>query len=227
MEMTLEPIIEYKMTPLEGKAYKVCLQWIVLSRKQFPEYRHTPWKKGGDPRKSLLFKYAYKLVRETQGLIPDDEYRLYIKAQLDILQAIHIGHTHPSIEPMCLAGDKAWVRWKMWKRKYDNITKRQTMEDVNLDVITLPTIVKELTQTKVYLAGMCGGQPTSEWVRCGHVDMERWIGLGKVSPFYALMSPWVKKYCSLTHVNVDVELHRKSITPEVEEKFNKIFDYES
>ena len=223
MDFSLEPIFEYEMTSLQAKAYKLGLQWLVLSRKEFPNYLHDKgYPKKGDPRRSLLFKCCYKVIRETQGLIPDNEYKLFIKAQLDILKSITIGDRHPRIGPMCLAGDKAWVRWKMWKQKYDKIVKKgQTKEDVNLDVVPLPIITKELLSTKTFLEGRFEGIIKEEHIMMAHKDIERWVSIGKVSGFYAVLSPWVQKYCK--SLSIDIDLYNKSITPEVRDFFNKHF----
>lgn len=225
-EFSLEPIIDYEMTPLQAKAYKLGLQWLVLSRKCFPNYRHSKgYPRKGDPRRCMLFQCCLKAVRETQGLIPDNEYKFYIKAQLDVLRAIDIGGRHPQIEPNCLAGDKAWVRWKIWKRQYDKLAKGgSSKEEAGLDVTPLADIIKELNTTKAFLEGRFEGHPKEEQIMMGHRDMERWITLGKVSGYYASLSPWVKKYCKT--LTVDLELYTKSITPEVKEHFNNQFAYE-
>jgi hypothetical protein len=227
MAELLEPIIEYQMSDLEAKAYKVGLLWLGLTRKHFPEYKHSGgYPKKGDPRKSSLFKWCYKLVRETQGLIPDNEYVLYIKAQLDVLKAIDMGAgRHPRIEPQCLAGDKAWVRWKLWKRKYDMIAKRSTKEDVGLDVTPFDMIVRDLRSTKAFLSGRFGGDPKEEQIMMAARDMERWVALGKVSPIYALLSPWVRRHCP--HLVVDLDLYKPSITAEVTNYFAELFPNET
>ena len=56
------------MTPEEELACKIVLIWNEKTRTIFPNYSH-PKIKVGDPRKSLIFKIAYKLCRETAGLL--------------------------------------------------------------------------------------------------------------------------------------------------------------
>ena len=226
MEFSLEPIFEYQMTELQAKAYKLALQWLVLSRKNFPNYRHSKGlPKKGDPRKCNLFRHCYKAIRETNGLIPDGEYKLFIKAQLDVLKAIDMGGRHPAIEPNCLVGDKAWVRWKLWKRKYDQITKRgQTKEEVGLDAVPFSEIVKELESTKKFLTSRFDGEPREESISMACKDLERWISIGKISGFYAALSPWVQKYCK--NLTIDVDLYAKSATAEVISYFKNHFAYE-
>ena len=68
----------------------------------------------GDPRKSNLFRHCWKLRRETNGLLEKSEYKNYVKANLFIVK-INGG----AVDPVCITGDKAWIRYKVWKRKYD------------------------------------------------------------------------------------------------------------
>jgi len=209
-----DPIFEYKMNELEATAYKIGLLWLELSRKYFPDYKHTSkFPKKADPRKTSLFKYCYKLARETKGILKFSDYSLYIKAQLQILKHIQLGNTHPLIEPGILVGDKAWIRWKIWKKKYDAMQKRQTLEDVDLDKVPIDKIKKELKNTKEFLSIKFSSYPTEKEMIMLATDMERWIALGKVSPFYALMSPWIKKYCK---IKTDLSLFESSI--------NQVFD---
>jgi hypothetical protein len=226
MEFSLEPIIEYDFSDLESQAYKVCVLWISLSRKVFPEYKHgTGLPKKGDPRKCQLFKYAYKLIRESQGVIKPEDLSLYIKSQLDMLKAITQQSDFPFIGPQILVGDKAWIRWKMWKRQYDAISKRQTLDEANLDMIPFEAVKKGLEETKQFLIGKFEGEPKEEQIMMGHVDMSRWVGLGKVSPFYAILSPWVKKYVKI--VNLDPLVYEKSVTQDVIDLFKNLFHYET
>ncbi len=220
----LEPILDYKMDPMEAKAYKIGLLWLYLVKKAFPKESTPGYPKKGDPRKSLLFKYCYKLLRETQGLIEEGEYKLYLKAQIDLLKSIDMGGYHPQIVPQCIAGDKAWIRWKIWKKKFDNVSKVSTKKDVGLDAKSLELIIKELKQTKDFLAGRFGAQPTEEQIMMAARDMERWIALDKVSPYYAILSPWFNKHCK--NVTIDLSLWKSSVDDEITSNFKKIFDYE-
>src|SRR5579885_1638384 len=102
MEYNLDPIFEYNMNAEETLAYKLGLLWMAISDKLMPDYKYaTRYPKKGDPRKSSLFKYCWKLSRETKGLIDVKDYKLYIAAQIHMLMAIEIGNTHPNIGPWC------------------------------------------------------------------------------------------------------------------------------
>ena len=160
-EVKLEAILDYDLDELEAKAYKLCLIWIERSRKIFPDYQHSGMKRG-DPRKSLIFKYCYKLVRETQGVLEDKDYALYIRAQLDVLRHINTGKkTAPLIDANCLVGDKAWKRWKLWKRKYDAVTSKPT----ELSQVTAPGIAKAISGlefTKEFIVKTLGANASFE-----------------------------------------------------------------
>lgn len=223
----LSPIINLKMSDLEAKAYKVALLWMSISHEVFPNYAHSKgFPKTGDPRKSMLFKYCYKLIRETQGLVPDNEYSQYIRAQLDIMRAIRIGDCHPYIGPQILVGDRAWIRWKVWKKKLKSITDNSSLEDVGLDKTDEDMVIKELIQTKKYLEGKFNGTFQEHQIMMAKHDMERWVALEKVSPFYVILSPWSQKHCNFKNV-FDQELYSASITPAIKIKFKELFVNES
>jgi len=227
--MDLEAIIEYKMDDLEAKAYKLCLLWEKQIRKEFPNEHHTRLRKKGDPRKSLLFKYCYKLIRETKGLIPDEEYKLYIAAQLHILKLQNDGEVHALIEPWILVGDKAWRRWRLWKSYYDKeALKPKTSEDFEVN----PSLaLVELSRTKKFLIQELGDPPKIERMENKIKDLSfvRWVTVGKVTPYYVLLSPFIKKLLGENLEEVflfDFDVYRRVICEEVQEYFNKEFNYE-
>lgn len=220
MEYNLDPIFEYNMSDEEIFAYKLGLLWMAISNKLFPDYKYASgFPKKGDPRKSSLFKYCYKLTRETKGLIDVKDYKLYIAAQLYILRAIEIGNAHPLIGPSCLVGKKAWVRWKIWKRKYDNIGKSKTLEDVGLNKTNFEEVKKELDKTKKFMDNKFGIL-TEEVFQLKAKEIERNISLGTISGFYAALSPWVAKYCKLGDHDLT---YFKTTDQQGCEYFNKLF----
>lgn len=214
-----EDIIEYAMKPLEILAYKVGAIWLHKSKKTFPDYNHSKgFPKLGDPRNSMIFKICYKLVRETQGILGLEDYALYIQAQLDIIK---INSKDPIIDPSCLIGDKAWNRWLVWKNKYDKKFKVYDQQEIKNSE---QRIVAELKKTKQFFFGRFEGEPKEEQIMMASTDLLRWISLGKVSYYYALMSPWVKKHCNTDAL--DMDFHKKSIDSKIKEEFKIIFDYE-
>jgi hypothetical protein len=229
-DMRLDAIVDYEMDELEAKAYKLCLIWLDRSRKIFPDYQHTKLKRG-DPRKSLVFKMCYKLVRETNGVIPDEEYPLYIRAQLDVLRHIVVNSkAHVLIDPGCLVGDKAWVRWKLWKKKYDTVSQKPQ----EVSQVTHPGIAKALDgleKTKEFITKTFGANPSIDKYQESKTNNNfyRWVNLGKISPYYIAISPFVAKIFTaddLAKLNFDLSVYRPCITDIVHLKFKELFPNE-
>lgn len=224
----LDAIIQYEMNPLEAKAFKIALLWQDLAGKEFPGYQHVRLRKTGDPRKSILFKYCYKLVRETQGIIPDHEYRLYILAQLHILKNF-TKESYARIDPAILVGDRAWKRWKRWKYLYDRkVREEQTPlnEEGGRPNIFMEN---ELKRTKQFFEKTYGRLPTYAQIDQAMHDhtMIRWVTMARVSPYYILLSPYVKKSLGGSTLNevflFDLGVYEGSITPEIKAVFQKMF----
>jgi len=223
---------DFDFDELELKAYKLCLIWIDKSRKIFPRYKHTAMK-SGDPRKSLMFKVCYKLVRETQGVLKEDEYPLYIRAQLDVLRHIYINNTRktqPLIDANCLVGDKAWKRWKLWKNKYDSISSKPSEVSQPIGPGTIKAL-EGIERTREFFAKTFGANPTIEKYRESYINnnLFRWINFGKISPYYIAMSPYIAstlKPEDYKRINFDPDLYKPCITDEVIKKFKEIFFYE-
>lgn len=229
----LEAIIQYDMNELEAKAFKVALLWEEVSRKEFPNYQHARLRRKGDPRKSLLFKYCYKLVRETQGIIPDAEYRLYILAQLHILKNISTTNIHARIDPGILCGEKSWKRWNVWKRLYDQKKKEYEQETPVADKISSnPMIESELIRTKKFFFEKYDRDPNYQQIHQAMHDhtMIRWVTIDRVSPYYILLSPYVTRSLEgrglESYFLFDLSVYRESITPEIEDIFRKVFVHE-
>lgn len=215
----LELIIKYKMSDLEAKAYKICLMWHDLCKKEFPNERHVKISKNKDPRKTTLFKYCYKLIRETKGLLSNDkEYYLYITAQLQIMKLMKEGEIHALIEPQILVGEKAWKRWKLWKKKYDKkLRSIQTAEE--LGITTNKSRIKiELRNTKKFI--------TQSNIDVESVDLLKLQSNGQISSYYIALSPLARKNINRNNIKFDYDLYKPSITPEIEEFFKKEFEYE-
>jgi len=220
------------MSDLEAKAFKVALLWEKTVKQELPGYNHTRLKKG-DPRKGSLFRYCYKLVRETEGLLESYEYKLYITAQLHVLKNIkdQTG-VHALIDCNCLVGDKAWKRWKMWESHYKRrIIQPKDSEDLNITA-TKSRIVEELNRTKKFLLEQFKHYPTADEYKPLVFDhtLIRWLTLGKLSPYYALLSPHLTKCLGGKTVEeafmFDLGVYKRSLTPEIETYFEEEFSEE-
>jgi len=232
MVQDLEKILEFKMTELESKAYKLALIWEELVKTELPKHKIvTSLKKKGDPRKSTLFKYTYKLATETNGLLPDAEYRLYITAQLQILKAITDGKVHARISPECIVGDKAWRRWKLWKSRYDKIVEAKKPEVANLSASD-SKIIAEINRTKDFLVKQFGHPPTQDDITRSIKEkfMVKWISINKVCPYYAILSPFLKSALNgkpIEHVFLfDLTIYQTSLNDAIISHFRDVFSHE-
>lgn len=219
----------YRMDDLEGKACHITQMWLEQSRKAFPNYRHARMKKG-DPRKSLIFKIAYKLARETQGVLEFQDYSLYIRAQLDVLKYINSGKEHPLIDANCLVGEKAWKRWKLWKKRYDTL-KNKPQETVATG-IGFQKAMDGIEKTKEFLTKTFNSDLSFERFKESYINNNifRWISLGKISPYYLAISPFVKNLFSehdFKKINFDINVYKNCINETVQAFFVKSFPNES
>lgn len=227
--MRLDAILDFEMNELEAQAYKLTLLWVELSHKIFPNYKHGKLK-AGNPMKSAIFRQCHKLAREKQGILEEKDYKLYITAQLDILRKINLNNAHPMIDVGCLTSPQAWKRWKLWKKKYDQST--QTVSEAGSDFkIANPKVIEILHRTKEFLFQQASGQPTLEimekWIAAK--DFQRWINLGKISPYYLVLSPFAQKLCKIEEfekINFDPLHYKNSLTSDVEFLFKELFPYE-
>ncbi len=228
--MGLEAILQYNMTELEAKAFKVCLIWQATMDQELPKYHKIRLPKG-DPRKSLLFKYCYKLVRETIGLIPDDQYKFYVLAQIRSLKMISDGTVHALIEPGCLVGDKAWRRWKIWKYKFEKQSTKSLFEGDSSDIKAVDSqIAADFKRTRNFFAtnfGEAYGRKEVEGAIASK-DIIKWAAFSKVSPYYLIISPLIKN--NFTDIensfSIDVDFYRKAITPEIKAVFKEMFPWD-
>jgi hypothetical protein len=227
-DMRLQAIIDYEMNEEEIAAYELALVWVDLSRKFFPDYNHTGFKKG-DPRKSLIFKYCFKLRRERAGLIAEKDFALYIRAQLDVLKYLSTKSKTPIlVDPHCLVGDKAWVRWKLWKKKYESITHKPEQKTIGP---ALTKIFACLENTKEFLVKNLGNNPNYEKFceMYTNKNIFRWVKLGKISPYYLVCSPFISKLFTeddYKSLNLDMKIYKDCITSEVQDKFKEMFPNE-
>jgi len=221
----LEPIIRYRMDSAESKAYKIALMWEDECRRELPGESWVRLKKNSDPRKSLLFKYCFKLAREIKGIIPDPEIQMYIKAQIQVLKSIKHGDVHALVEPGCLVGDKAWRRWKFWKYRY-NKKIGMIPSSGEMNIRTPEGKIKvEIASALDFLMKM--GCTDFKELAARKDDFRRWHRSGEISSFYVVMSPWVRRiFDDPSNLDFDHLYYRASMTPAAEEYFREAFRHE-
>jgi hypothetical protein len=233
-KLGLETILEWKMSLEEGEVFHIALTYEHEYKRIFAEesdgqaIRRNSLPRRSDPRRSNLYRQCWKLRRETRGLIEQHEYKNYIHANLFIIK-INGGH----VEPNCITGDKAWIRYKVWKRRYD-----QKMADIGAQIpppsvsTTNPKIIAEIDRTRKFLFEKCDGSPTFEkikkFIESGVFRL--WVATSRVSPYYLTLSPFVEKTNlkdSLFSVcNSSEALIREKITQEIKDYFNHEYKYE-
>lgn len=214
------------MTTPEAETYKIALLWEKEVEKHTPNNLKTAeWRrrnklpKKRDPRTSHLFRYCWKLRRETRGLLTTEEMPLYITANLTVLKA-YKGY----MEINTLCGDKAWIRWKIWKRLYDK--KMAQVNHKEPPPVIDTKLNRELLRTKKFVYERCEGQPTeskiAEFIDNGYFKL--WIMQGKISMIYVMLSPFVKPYIERLseECEFDPTLYKKDVTDDTV----RFFEYE-
>lgn len=218
----LEEILKYEMDDMQAAAFKMSLMWEKLCPEQFPDADCSRLRKKGDPRKSNLFRYCYKLVRETNGLIDPADYKLYILSQLHILK-INKGR----VDPNCLCGDKAWRRWQLWKSHYDKKNNAYHATQAAEDTPNFRRIKTALKDTKKYLDSK--GVNTLEAVteKLKDRSLIRWVTNAKINPIWAVLSPELKEALGDKNLSdvfkFDFSVYKSSITPEIEVFYKQLF----
>jgi hypothetical protein len=230
-DYSLEPIVEYKLDPVQAKAYKVMILWLVTSRKVFPDFKMALNRMPkGDPRKSHLWKVCFKAVRMLDGKLKDEDLRLYVTAQLHVMRAITDGEAHPNVTPEIMCSQKSWARWCVWKKKYEATVAARSVDTAKIENPADPALTEDLEKAKKFLERIFRRQPTYDDIEIAVTDRSliRWTKLKKISPLYAALSPWVRK--ALNGVNLQlylqVDLAGVKVTPALEDQFRKVFPHE-
>jgi hypothetical protein len=231
-DLMLDLILQYNMTEIEAKAFKIACIYLEKSRKMFPNYQHYCLPKG-DPRKSDLFRHCHKLVREKQTKIADSDYKLYVHAQLDILRNIKKGDIHPFITPSCLAGDKAWKRWLLWKSRYDKLIESRASSAAQVDIHSPEKIKKDLWRTKQFFLAWFDrleAKDTKDALK--DRTLFHWFQTGSVCGYYFILSPLVNQWLQKNPIDlkkeygIDLTLYKNALQPPLVEHFNMEFPYD-
>jgi len=215
-----EKIITFKMCPKEAKAFRLALLWISLTKKFLPQDASvsTATLPKGDPRKGYLFKQCWKLIRETTGLLEEQDYKYYFAAQLKMLKNVQKKNGHAHVSHNCFVGPKAWVRWKIWKKKFDEVAAET---NIPASFHNDDASIKELDRTKVFFQKNAVSEFNID-------DIKDWINSGSISLIYVGLSPKVKKIATdlSAEFNFDPSLLDRKLTPKVQDHFQDIFSEE-
>lgn len=231
-----EKIIDYNMNQLETKALRLCVLWTNLTDKEFPNYATNKLPKNGDPRKTYLFKIFYKLAKETEGVLNESEYELYITAQLQILKNLSFKEVHALIDPNCVIGEKAWVRWKVWKNKYNSIkkssdTKASVLANIKPEIqVNRAMIIGQVKSSNDWINKNLNSQASvkiyEELIKSGLI--KKWVSMDRVSPYFIVSSNNLflafknLKIEPKSYFNFDYSLYEKTVNSDnaIKEKIN-------
>lgn len=232
----LETILKYGMTSQEARAYKVQCIFIEQVRAVFPEMVRYRYPKN-DPRKTYQFKLCYKLLRETQHNIRDIDYPLYVRAQLDIIKVVtQKNDTEPNVSATCLVGEKAWKRWLVWKKMYENrlLKRAATAEEAGVDANQHNRVMLALKNDKEFLTKRLKSVTKGTILKAvSDRLMLRWVATKQISPYYALLCPILNAWLKKRNLSVDDMFHldfgfyRPGITDEIETYFSREFTDET
>lgn len=222
----LDAIFEWNMSSAEAETYRIALIWEQEVEKIAPPYvKNSEWHrknhlpKKGDPRKCLLFKHCWKFRRLTIGLLKEEEIRLYIVANLTVLKA-----NNAYMEANVLCGDQAWIRWKIWKRHFDRKMAEETSSPP--PPVAEDRVTRELLRTKRFIYEKCEGivnQTTIDNL-FNRGSIKLWIQQGKISIYYIMLSPFMKKY--IQPLSKDCCFDPKLFLEKIDKQIERYFQYE-
>jgi hypothetical protein len=180
---------------------------------------------------------CYKLLRETQHNIRDIDYPLYVRAQLDIIKVVtQKNDTEPNVSATCLVGEKAWKRWLVWKKMYENrlLKRAATAEEAGVDANQHNRVMLALKNDKEFLTKRLKSVTKGTILKAvSDRLMLRWVATKQISPYYALLCPILNAWLKKRNLSVDDMFHldfgfyRPGITDEIETYFSREFTDET
>lgn len=221
-----ELIARYSLVGLEARAVRLMHEWCSAVEKMLPGHA-KPSVGRGDPRRTHFFKVCYKMCRETEAFIPESEHPLYVRAQIDILRSIKLRKGHANVDVVCLAGDRAWRRWKVWKKKYDGLVAMRTPKaDERVPKAPMPKVSAALRKTREYLrrSGRLPMTPDSAAAMRSDGSLAVALNAGLVSPYYLVLSPSCRGLLSSPGgLGFDVEVYSASLDESAVKLFEEVF----
>jgi hypothetical protein len=119
----------------------------------------------------------------------------------------------------------------MWRKHHEReILKPQSSDQAGV-LASESSIIMRLTLTRKFLHEQFKGHPTvPQYQRLvSDLTLIRWLTLEKMSPYYGILSPLLKKALGSNVEEAfmfDFEVYRKSLTPSIQEQFEIIFPEE-
>ena len=227
MQYNPELALKYGYHGDDEKIYRICCVWVMLSRKIFPDYRHSRIPQIAKLKNSILFKTIRKLLNERQ-FERLEEYVYFIRAQLMVLKNYVVNTGNPVlVEPVILTGEPSERRWFYWKKlvaQANNITRQTyTLQDSDMEF--------DLCASMAELKIICNDKLTYESFCENQNKIKTGVILRKIKPIYIYLSKWVK------NLPIDIrkdlfkrsgaEMYDKCDTSHAEKFYNDNFKFES
>ena len=129
------------------------------------------------------------------------------------------------IDPNCLVGEKAWKRWKLWKRKYD--AKSKSAEPVATN-IGIAKAIDGIEKTHEFLTKTFSSDLSFDRFKEAYINKNlfRWINLNKISPYYICISKFITQLFSeddFGRINFDRGVYLPCIDQSVRDRFAELF----
>lgn len=223
-------VTKYRLSGLEARAVRLMHLWSETVQRMLPGHAKPATYKG-DPRKTHAFKVCYKMARETEAFLQESDHHLYVRAQIDILRSIKLKSGHANVDVVCLAGERAWKRWKVWKRKYDSVVSmRSSKSDEHAPRVPMPKLVAALKKTREYLRRTSRLPMTEPTARGMSEDGSLAIAIntGSLSPYYLVLSPFFRPIVGGGFGSgFDADVYSRSLDQSAVKIFEEIFPEES
>lgn len=174
----------------EIKALMIYYFWNYYFLKLFPNIIERKINNDSDPRSSYLYKYCYKLQKETNGILDEKDYKDYVYCQLKFLKNYREKSNKTiMVTPSILNVDKGWRKWKYFKylmsKKNQSIDKKtQYVNNDNLKIFLLDD--KKFLENKI-------GKVTSDNIVKNINNIIFWNKIGGVSNYFLAMCGHIDK----------------------------------
>lgn len=218
MEKYLQLISDYNLTKDQAFALRLMFIYIETVNKYIPEMP-IKYVFAQDPRKYEIWKYCNKMYNEVKEKLQDDEYRLFIEAQ--ILVSIRMSQSQV-IHPSVITGEAAWDRWLIWKKNFIKAKKAQLIQPTDYKIVDAKEIMKELKQTHYALVKRLK-EITPQNLDDNMALIIRLWNMGVVSPFFISLNPNTLKYLRDKNIEFNSYGYRKHMTDEVIKYYKELF----
>jgi hypothetical protein len=219
-------IVKYKITDeQEKRALKLYYYWMTYRKKIFPDMLHGKFNENKDPRNSLIFKYCYKLQRETSTTLEEKDYENYIRAQLIVLKHFSKKYdTEISIDANVITGEKAWKRWKSFRARL-RITKNNSVNEY----ISFPSLEKvtiEFNKTKNFLLENMS-EINEENIENNINNIIIWFNFRKISPYFIVFNKKINSIYTIEDIKkifkIDPLLYKERFSDIIKEVYENVF----